>query len=147
VPFVRETRDVGVVAGASTGLLRLVVQLQPVAADEVAYLHRHDAGDQILRVISGEVLMRVGTEVRRCAVGDTAVVPPGVAHGFAGTGAPALLEVIGEQRCGTAFAMRTDESDVEWIEVYRPNVAWDRPGPPTDLAELAPRLIPPAGPI
>jgi quercetin dioxygenase-like cupin family protein len=145
VPFVRETGEVGVVADASTGLRRLVVQLQPVAAEEVAYLHRHDAGDQILRVIRGEVLLRVGTEIRRCAVGDTAVVPPGVAHGFAGTGAPALLEVIGERCCGTAFAMKTSESNVEWVEVHRPNVLWDRPGPPTDLARLAPRLIPPDG--
>jgi mannose-6-phosphate isomerase-like protein (cupin superfamily) len=145
VPFVRETGEVGVIADASTGLRRLVVQLQPVAADEVAYLHRHDAGDQILRVLRGEVLMRVGNEVRRCAVGDTAVVPRGVAHGFAGTGAPALMEVIGEQSCGTAFATRTSESGVEWVEVHRPDVAWDRPGPPTDLAVLAPRLIPPDG--
>jgi hypothetical protein len=49
--FSTRTTDVGVIAGPEHGLLRLIVQVQPVAPDEVGHIHRHDSADQILSVL------------------------------------------------------------------------------------------------
>jgi quercetin dioxygenase-like cupin family protein len=144
MPFIKENRESGELVGTSEGLKRIIVLSQPVAPDEVVYMHRHDGGDQILRLVSGELLVQIGDETRTCVAGETAVVPAGQPHGFMGTGEPALLEVIGEQACGTAFAVRGDDGTVEWVEVHRPDLPWDRPGEPTDIDALNERAVAPA---
>lgn len=143
MPFTKESRAVGEIVGSATELRRLIVLIQAVAPDETVYLHRHDGGDQILRLLSGELLVEVGGETRICVASDIAVVPAGVSHGFSARGAPALLEVIGEQGCGTAFAARRDDGTVEWVEVHRPELPWDRPGEPTDIEALDRRAVAP----
>jgi quercetin dioxygenase-like cupin family protein len=141
MPFSTRTNDVGVVAGREHGLQRLIVRVQPVAPDDVGHLHRHD-GDQILIVLEGEVLIEVDAERRVCRAGEMGVAPAGEAHGFLGLGAPALLEVFGEQECGTEFLL----SDGSAVEVHRPGVPWDRPGPPTDMGEITARALAPKRP-
>jgi quercetin dioxygenase-like cupin family protein len=144
MPFTKESRDVGDLVGPADGVHRLIVLVQAVAPDEIVYLHRHDGGDQILRLVSGELLVEVDGETRTCVAGEIAVVPAGASHGFAGTGAPALLEVIGEQACGTAFAVRGGDGTVQWVEVHRPDLPWDHPGDPTDIEALNERAVRPA---
>jgi quercetin dioxygenase-like cupin family protein len=139
MPFATRTSDVGAVAGREHGLRRLIVRVQPVAPDEIGHLHRHDHADQILCVVRGEVLIEVDGESSVCRAGEMGIAPAGSLHGFRGVGAPALLEVIGEQGRGTVFVLAGDDE----IEVHRPGVPWDRPGPPTDMASLAPRLLAP----
>jgi quercetin dioxygenase-like cupin family protein len=139
MPFSTRTSDVGVFAGPEHGLRRLIMQVQPVAPDEVGHLHRHDDADQILTVLQGELVIAVDGESRICRPGEVAIAPAGSAHGFRGIGVPALLEVAGEQARGTVFLL----VDGEEIEVHRPGVPWDRPGPPTDMAALAFRMLPP----
>jgi quercetin dioxygenase-like cupin family protein len=131
MPFSSRTSEVGVSAGPEHGLRRLLLLVQPVAPDEVAFLHRHD-GDQILVVLEGEVLIDVAGEVRICRRGEMGVAPAGAEHGFRGLGAPALLEVFGEQGCGTVFLQDGSED----VEVHRPGVPWDRPGRPTDMKSV-----------
>jgi quercetin dioxygenase-like cupin family protein len=143
MPFIRESREVGDLVGPSTGVQRLIVLIQPVAPDEIVYLHRHDGGDQILRLLRGELLVEVDGETRTCGAGEIAIVPAGASHGFAATGEPALLEVIGEQGCGTKFAVRRDDGTVDWVEVHRPELPWDHPGEPTDIAALNERAVVP----
>ena len=125
MPFSTRTSDVGVIAGSGHGLQRLIVRVQPVAPDDVGHLHRHDNADQILCVLRGEVLIEVDGDARVCVPGEMGVIPAGTPHGFLGLGAPAPLEVVGE------------------IEVHRPGVPWDRPGPATDMSALGPRLLAP----
>jgi quercetin dioxygenase-like cupin family protein len=139
MPFSRRSDDVGDVAGPEHGLHRLIVRVQPVAADDVGHLHRHDEADQVLCVLQGEVLIEVDGDARVCRVGEVGVVPAGSFHGFLGLGAPALLEVFGEQHAGTVFLL----TDGEEVQVHRPGVPWDRPGPATDMAALATRLVTP----
>jgi quercetin dioxygenase-like cupin family protein len=141
MPFSARTTDVGVVAGPEHGLRRLIVRVQPVAPDDVGHLHRHD-GDQILIVLEGEVLIEVDGEARVCRAGELGAAPAGAAHGFLGLGAPALLEVYGEQACGTEFLLR----DGETVEVHRPGVPWDRPGLPTDMDAVTVRALAPRRP-
>jgi quercetin dioxygenase-like cupin family protein len=140
--FSIRTSDVGVIAGPEHGLRRLIVQVQPVAPDEVGHIHRHDSADQILCVLQGEVLIEVDGQSMICRPGEMGVAPAGSPHGFLGLAAPALLEVFGEQGAGTVFLLADDEE----IEVYRPGVPWDRQGPPTDMTTLAPRLLAPRRP-
>jgi quercetin dioxygenase-like cupin family protein len=141
MPFSTRTTDVGVTAGPEHGLRRLIVRVQPVAPDDVGHLHRHD-GDQILIVLQGEVLVEVDGEARVCRAGEMGVAPAGAAHGFLGLGSPASLEVFGEQGCGTEFLL----GDGEAVEVHRPGVPWDRPGPPTDMAAIGERALAPQSP-
>ena len=143
MPFIKESRAVGDLAGPDAGLRRLIVLIQPVAPEETVYMHRHPDGDQILRLLSGELNVELAGETRTCAPSDIVVVPAGESHGFAATGAPALLEVIGEQGCGTSFAVRDDEGAVEWVEVHRPELPWDRPGEATDIDALNERAVAP----
>jgi quercetin dioxygenase-like cupin family protein len=142
MPFSSRTSDVGVIAGPEHGLQRLIVQVQPVAPEEVGHLHRHDSADQILCVMQGEVLIEVDGRSMVCRPGEMGIAPAGSPHGFLGLGAPALLEVFGEQGAGTVFLLGDDEE----IEVHRPGVPWDRYGPPTDMAAFAPRLLAPRRP-
>src|SRR5215212_2654969 len=72
-----------VVAGSTDGLQRLMVvsgRLMVVsgrlpAGNGGGPVHAH-LGDEVLRIISGEIIVRVGDERRLCAAGDVAVVPP-----------------------------------------------------------------------
>ncbi len=139
MPFSMRTSKVGVIAGAEHGLRRLIVRVQAVAADDVGHLHRHDNADQILCVLEGDVLIEVDGEAKVCSAGEMGIAPAGTVHGFLGLGAPALLEVFGEQQCGTSFLLDGGEE----IEVHRPGVPWDRPGPATDMSTVAQRLLAP----
>jgi quercetin dioxygenase-like cupin family protein len=140
--FSLRTSDVGVVAGAEHGLRRLIVRVQAVAADDIGHLHRHDNADQILCVLEGDVLIEVNGEAKVCHTGELGIAPAGTVHGFLGLGAPALLEVFGEQQSGTIFLLAGGEE----VEVHRPGVPWDRPGPATDMSTFAPRLLAPRRP-
>jgi quercetin dioxygenase-like cupin family protein len=142
MPFSARSHEIGDVAGPEHGLRRLIVRVQPVAPDDVGNLHRHDQADQVLCVMRGEVLIEVDGEARVCRMGEMGIVPAGAVHGFLGLGAPAILEVFGEQRAGTVFLLAGGDE----VEVHRPGVPWDRPGPTTDLAALAPLLVAPARP-
>jgi quercetin dioxygenase-like cupin family protein len=137
--FSTRTSDIGVIAGPEHGLRRLIVRVQPVAADDIGNVHRHDNADQILCVVQGEVLIEVDGEAKICRAGELGIAPAGSVHGFLGLGAPALLEVFGEQHSGTVFLLAGGEE----VEVHRPGVPWDRPGPATDMAALTPRLLAP----
>jgi quercetin dioxygenase-like cupin family protein len=142
MPFSTKTREIGDLAGPEHGLDRLILLVQPVAPHEVANLHRHDRAEQVLRVLEGEVFIEVDGEARICRPGEMGVVPAGATHGFHGLGAPGLLEVFGEQHAGTVFLLAGGDE----LEVHRPGVPWDRPGPATDMAALASRLVPPSWP-
>jgi quercetin dioxygenase-like cupin family protein len=142
MPFSTRTGDVGVIAGPEHGERRLIVRVQAVAADDIGHLHRHDTADQILCVLDGEVLIEVNGEAKVCRPGELGIAPAGTVHGFLGLGAPALLEVFGEQQSGTVFLL----ADGEEVEVHRPGVPWDRPGPATNMSALGPRLLPPRRP-
>jgi Cupin domain len=141
MPFSTKTREIGDLAGPEHGLDRLILLVQPVAPNEVANLHHHDRAEQVLRVLEGEVFIEVDGEARVCRTGEMGVVPAGAVHGFRGLGAPAPGG-LRRAACRTVFLL----ADGGEIEVHRPGVPWDRPGPATDMAALASRLIPPSRP-
>ncbi|PZS28489.1 MAG: hypothetical protein DLM59_14465 [Pseudonocardiales bacterium] len=60
---------------------RLMVVAGRLPDGDVGPVHAHE-GDEVLRVVSGRVLVRCGDHQRVCEAGELVVVPPGVLHGF-----------------------------------------------------------------
>jgi mannose-6-phosphate isomerase-like protein (cupin superfamily) len=117
-----------VVAGRSDGLQRLmVVSGRLPAGNGGGSVHAH-LGDEVLRIISGEIIVRVGDERRLCAAGDVAVVPPNVLHGFQVV-QDTLMEVVAEYDIGTLFPVRQPDGSRRLVEVYRADLPWCAPPP------------------
>src|SRR5215203_110119 len=107
-----------VVAGRPDGLQRLmVVSGRLLAETSGGPVHAH-LGDEVLRIISGEVIVRVGDERRTCRAGDIALVPPNVLHGFQVV-QDTLVEVVAEYDIGTLFPVRQPDGSRRLVEVYR----------------------------
>ncbi len=117
-----------VVAGRSQGLRRLMLVAGRLPAGDVGPPHTH-AGDEVLRVVSGEVVVRCGEQERTCTAGSVVVVPPGVLHGFR-VRTETVLEVVAEYEIGTFYPVATVEGGFEMVEVHRPDMPWGRPPPP-----------------
>ena len=90
-------------------------------------MHAH-LGDEVLRIISGEIIVRVGDERRLCAAGDVAVVPPNVLHGFQVV-QDTLMEVVAEYDIGTLFPVRQPDGSRRLVEVCRADLPWCAPPP------------------
>ena len=80
-------------------------------------MHAH-LGDEVLRIISGEIIVRVGAERQRCRAGDVAVVPPNVLHGFQAV-QDTLMEVVPEYDIGTLFPVRQADGTRRLVRAER----------------------------
>jgi hypothetical protein len=117
-----------VVAGRPDGLQRLMVVSGRLLADTSrGPVHAH-RGDEVLRILSGEIIVRVGDERRLCRAGDVAVVPPNVLHGFQVV-QDTLMEVVSEYDIGTLFPVRQADGSRRLVEVYRADLPWCAPPP------------------
>jgi mannose-6-phosphate isomerase-like protein (cupin superfamily) len=116
------------VAGRPDGLQRLmVVSGRLLASESAGPVHAH-AGDEVIRVLEGELLVRVGEERRTCRPGDLAIVPPRVLHGFRVV-RDAVVEVVAEHDMGTLFPVRQPDGSRHLVEVYRTDLPWSAPPP------------------
>ena len=116
-----------VLAGRSQGLQRLMVVAGRLPASDVGIVHVHH-GDEVLRVVSGEILVRCGDSRRVCGPGDLIVVPPEVPHGFRVL-EETVMEVVAEYDIGTLYPVTGASGSVELVEVHRPDLPWGRPPP------------------
>jgi hypothetical protein len=85
-------------------------------------VHVHE-GDEVLRVVSGEILIRCGDDLRCCRTGD--LVAPGVPHGFRVL-SETVLEVVAEYDIGTLYPVTDASGEVELVEAHRPDLRWGR---------------------
>lgn len=116
------------VVGRPNGLRRLmVVSGRLLAATSAGPVHAH-AGDEVIRVLEGELVVRVGKERRTCRQGDVAAIPRQELHGFRVV-ADALVEVVAEQDMGTFFPVRQADGSRRFVEVYRTDLPWSAPPP------------------
>jgi hypothetical protein len=90
-------------------------------------VHAH-AGDEVIRVIAGGLVVRVGEERRTCREGDLAAIPSQVLHGFRVV-RDALVEVVAEHDMGTLFPVRQADGSRRLVEVYRTDLPWSAPPP------------------
>lgn len=92
---------------------------------DVGPVHAHE-GDEVLRVVSGRVVVRCGDQQQVCETGEMVIVPPGVLHGFRVI-EEAVLEVVAEYDIGTLYPVSGEDGRVGLIEVHRPDMPWGRP--------------------
>jgi mannose-6-phosphate isomerase-like protein (cupin superfamily) len=114
-----------VVAGASTGLSRLLLAVGRLSADDLGPVHLH-YGEEVLHVLAGRLLVRIGRQRRECGAGDVIIVPAGEWHGFQAI-EETVLEVAAEQRIGTVYPVRATDGGTDLVEVYRQDMPWGRP--------------------
>ena len=116
-----------VAAGREHGLQRLVLAAGRLGAGQGGPLHLHH-GEEILRVLSGEAVVQVGDEQRRCGPGDVVVIPADVVHGFRTLG-EVEMEVVAELDAGQVFPVVAADGGTELVEVYRADMPWSRRPP------------------
>jgi quercetin dioxygenase-like cupin family protein len=113
-------------AGRPQGLHRLLVATGQLPAGLPVHMHLH-VGDEVIRILSGELTMRVGDERRTCRDGDVIIVPPNVLHGFRVV-ADTVVEVVAEHDIGTFYPVRQADGTRRLVEVFTP-LPWDAPPP------------------
>ncbi|HEX6682476.1 MAG TPA: cupin domain-containing protein [Candidatus Limnocylindrales bacterium] len=132
-----------VLAGRRDGLRRLVVASGWIPLGAPSQMHLHH-GDEVIRIVSGEVLMRVGDERQTCGPGDIVVVPPRTLHGFRVV-ADATMEVVAEQDIGTFWPVRDANGSTRLVQIHTPT-PWNAPPPDgvytteEELADLRRRI-------
>jgi uncharacterized cupin superfamily protein len=72
-----EAPDAGfrLIAGRPHGLQRLLIASGRLPADQPGQMHLH-AGDEVLRILSGELIVRVGDQRRTCREVDLDILTP-----------------------------------------------------------------------
>ncbi|MFB9235642.1 cupin domain-containing protein [Plantactinospora siamensis] len=112
-----------VVAGPGQALDRLLLVAGRLVAAEEGPVHLH-RGEEILHVLSGRLLVRIGDLRRECGPGEVVAVPADTWHGYRAL-TDTVLEVVAEQHIGTVFPVGGGQ-----LEVYRADMPWGRT-PPT----------------
>jgi uncharacterized cupin superfamily protein len=90
-------------------------------------VHLHH-GEEILRILSGEVDVTVGSERRRCSAGDVVIIPTDTPHGFT-TFTETTMEVVAELDAGQIFPVESEDGTTRLVEVYRSDLPWSRQPP------------------
>ncbi len=111
------------VAGQVHGLRRLMVAGGRIPAGGPSRMHLH-AGDEVIRIVSGEIIMRVGDERRIGRAGDVVIVPPNTLHGFIVV-TETVMEVVAEQDIGTYYPIRQADGTRRLVEIFTP-LPWNR---------------------
>jgi mannose-6-phosphate isomerase-like protein (cupin superfamily) len=114
------------VAGRPHGLQRLLVASGRIPAGDAGRMHLH-AGDEVIRILSGEIIIRIGDQRRTCHEGDLAIVPPHTLHGLR-TITETVMEVVAEHDIGTFYPVRQADGTRRLVEVYTRS-PWNRPPP------------------
>lgn len=122
-------------AGREQGLRRLLLASGRLPAGDHGPVHLH-AGDEVLRVLEGELSVRVADERRTCGPGDVIVVPPDTLHAFEVV-TETLLEVVAELGMGTWYPIVDDDGRRKLVEISRPDLPWSAAGAWTSDEELA----------
>lgn len=88
-------------ARPATGARELVVARALKEPGAASVAHSHDR-EEVVVVLAGEAIARVGDEEHRLGPGDTLIVPPGVVHQVSNPG-PATLECVLAKPAGIGF--------------------------------------------
>jgi quercetin dioxygenase-like cupin family protein/tetratricopeptide (TPR) repeat protein len=116
------------IAGRNEGLRRIVLAAGQLGASEGGPLHLHH-GEEILHILSGEVDVTVGSEIRRCVAGDVVIIPTDTPHRFT-TITQTTMEVVAELDAGQIFPVLDADGTTRLVEVYRADMPWSRQPPP-----------------
>ena len=93
-----------------------------------AGLHWH-GGEEAIRVISGQLRVRIGSETSVCSAGAIAFIPPQTEHGFVVQSREAVIEVIGEQHVGSYVKILDADGSSHKVEVFTKEILADHEPP------------------
>jgi quercetin dioxygenase-like cupin family protein len=116
-----------VVAGREHGLSGFLLAAGRLSAGQGGPPHLHH-GDELLRVLCGELNVTVGDVTRRCTAGDVVVIPADTLHGFE-TISEVQLEVVSMLDAGQIFPTIDSSGSTVLTEVYRRDMPWSRRPP------------------
>jgi quercetin dioxygenase-like cupin family protein len=122
--FVSEPTEPGPVVGLDDGVEHVFVFRLAMPSETTVGLHIHE-GDEIIRVLDGEVEFVLDGQRRRCGVGTIAVVPPRTEHGFV-VRRDTTVEVIGEQHMGEFVTVVHPDGTRGRTEVHTEGMPWVR---------------------
>jgi quercetin dioxygenase-like cupin family protein len=114
------------VAGRPHGLQRLLIASGRLPTGQPGPMHLH-AGDEVLRILSGELIVRVGDQRRSCREGDLVIIPPNTLHGFRVI-RDTVMEVVAEHDIGTFYPVRQADGSRRLVEIYTAS-PWNAPPP------------------
>lgn len=107
---------VQVLIGPAEGATHLWLMRQRAGAGAGPAVHCH-RGEELFRVLSGEVLFLIGEERRVCHAGDLAAVPPNAWHAFKGI-TDCEVEVIGELGMGQFLLVIDPDGRRREVELF-----------------------------
>jgi quercetin dioxygenase-like cupin family protein len=115
-------------AGPAQGLARFMMATGRVPPGDLHPLHRH-RGDEVLHILEGRVLLRLGDARRVLEAGEVVAIPPGVWHGIRALEETALA-VVAELGMGNEFACPDGAGGLAGVPVFRRDIPWSPPPPP-----------------
>ncbi len=87
-------------------------------------LHRH-GGEEAIRVISGIIRFRIGSETKIRSAGEIDFIPPQTEHGFVVLSHEAVIELIGEQHMGSYVKILNPDGTSYEVEVFSKEILAD----------------------
>jgi quercetin dioxygenase-like cupin family protein len=129
MPFIDPNDSVRAVTlvGEQDGTAAIYLVRLTVPAGYYAGLHYHH-GDEITRVISGEIRCRIGDETRVCGPGMILVFPPDIEHGFVAL-ADSVLETFGQRKVGSYTIVLEPDGTRRVVETFMQGRPWHRDPP------------------
>lgn len=116
--------DANPMVGRDQGAVRLFIWCVSERAGDILGPHWHD-GEELFRVLSGQLRFQVGDDAREVGAGEIVVIPPKVIHSHTVL-EDCELEVIGEIGSGVYIRMTGDDGDVYEQELFVRDVPWSR---------------------
>lgn len=116
--------SVELLVGPRHGASRIYIWAVEAPSGQAVGMHFH-GGEEILRVLYGRLLVRVGESTRELTNGEILIVPPGVHHGYRAL-ENTEIEVYGEIGAGEFVVFQDGEGGETVREVFMAGAPWSR---------------------
>jgi hypothetical protein len=112
------------IVGRDHGASRIFIWCTAAPSGHVVGLHHHN-GEELFRVLSGKIRLRVGEDVSELRSGGVAIINPGVVHGYVVL-EDAELEFYGEIGSGVFIPSIGSDGSHSVTEIFVRDVPWSR---------------------
>lgn len=119
--------DADVVIGPEHGTSRLFIWCLTLDTDAFLSAHHH-CGEELFRILYGNLRFTVGGETRNIGPGEVVIVPPGVEHMYTAL-EDTEVEIYGEVGAGIFVMERQPDGTRREKELFVRGVPWSRVPP------------------
>lgn len=116
--------EVDALVGPEHGAGRIFIWCVTVQAGEVIGIHHHN-GEELIRVLYGNLRMRVGDQQREVGAGQVVIIPPETWHGYRAL-EDTEIEVYGEIGMGEFLSVIDAEGNEIIEEIFVQGSPWSR---------------------